>query len=161
MAKTSNSVVSADPLTPKAHLPGLPTELRLQIYYLLISSDIKYNTGAIVKDGPWSWKTIKPQKPLRITVGSLAMSCSLLAVEVRTHIRSMPAADRVAAVVYNLEPLNVMPEEASTVSGRRLDQPQSHGQRQHWRSRSRASIWSSFTRTLCIPYCCCHRVRAA
>lgn len=78
----------------RASLLGLPPELRLKIYDILIESDI-FQPVFEPKSAPTGQSLIKP---VRLPVASLAMSCSLISSEIHGHMHALPSSERFAVV---------------------------------------------------------------
>lgn len=78
--------------TPKASLLGLPRELRLQIFEMVLKFDV--NHGIEDSIDTYLLRSITPR--LDLPVQSLAMSCKSMADEVRAVVRSLPSSERFA-----------------------------------------------------------------
>lgn len=91
--------------TTRAHLLGLPIEIRRNIYDIIIGFQVShYCFDFIIESSRW-WR----EKPLKLPVADLAMSCSLLATEIRDHLRSLPVSERTAVVALTGETSFPMP----------------------------------------------------
>lgn len=76
---------------------GLPSELRLRIYGIILSADL--DAVDFEKFQWFAYGTSKLELPsVRLPITNLAQSCRLVANEVRDHIGSQPAKDRFATM---------------------------------------------------------------
>lgn len=93
--------MTTSPTQPsKTSLLGLPRELRLQIYELVLEFALDYDTSDF-------WRRHlggSTVSNLSLPVANLAMSCSSIAYEVRALICSLPAKERFAIATLSVGP---------------------------------------------------------
>lgn len=90
---------------PKASLLGLPRELRLQIYEIVLEFPLKYDTRDF-----WRQRSgFSTTSNLSLPLANLAMSCSSIAYETRALICSLPANDRFATAAISVDHYDVGP----------------------------------------------------
>lgn len=88
--------MTARPLPPKASFLGIPPELRLQIYDGVICLDI----NGPVKEGSSTNESLSDRclEARELPIKKLALTCRIVANEIRSHNRSLPAHQRVACI---------------------------------------------------------------